>query len=789
MISFVFQKSNTLQKRFVRLFGLAILAMLFCGSSAMAQEPVFDAEFKVKTDTRLGMLSLNFTVPDGWHCFSTTQVPGGPTKSKITVKAEGVKVIGDFVPLEPAVAHKSEIFEIVVEEHEGFVTWQAPIEFDAGADPESVELTVKYDGQICNNDGTACKPVNEKLTATFVGFEKALAVPEQKTAKAIELLAPAKDHASDKKKGTPKKLTLDAYRPKSLHVELSGSIWTDDGKQNFKPGDEVTLEITAVPVDEYHFYAYEIIDPMSPSPTLISFETPEGWQVLEPAVSVEPVDHDGALEHSEPTTWSFKVKIPADAASDQVVSITGGIFMLTCNDQGCDRPTDTQFAVKIPMGTDSAAALEFSKGKSGAVKKAIKAGNYAGNMKGKAAAEKPAGEAVPATEQKTGGSGHAGVKFGEHNVRPDTPEEIAVMARLYQVDDKIKYLDAADMEANPIGSGGTSDRKQTSLARALLFAFLGGALLNLMPCVFPVLGIKVMGFVKQGGENAAKVRMHGLAFAAGLVVSMWVLAGALLILKYNFTQNIIWGEQMANPYFVGGIIVLLFMLGLNMAGVFEVGTSLSSVGGQASNKEGYSGSFFSGVLTTLIATPCSGPFLGTAMTYALSQSGVISMLMFTVFGLGIALPYVLLSFFPPLIKRLPKPGPWMETFKVTMAFALFATVAFFMQTFGAQTGVEGVNYMLMGLVVIGLAAYFYGSFGEGHIAAGKRWAFGYLMPCLIAAAGCWLVFSASSRLVVADDVVSEVSDGPIPWVTWNPGKVKDSLKKQQIVWVDYTADW
>jgi len=112
-----------------------------------------------------------------------------------------------------------------------------------------------------------------------------------------------------------------------------------------------------------------------------------------------------------------------------------------------------------------------------------------------------------------------------------------------------------------------------------------------------------------------------------------------------------------------------------------------------------------------------------------------------------------------------------------------------MQTFGAQTGVEGVNYMLMGLVVIGLAAYFYGSFGEGHIAAGKRWAFGYLMPCLIAAAGCWLVFSASSRLVVADDVVSEVSDGPIPWVTWNPGKVKDSLKKQQIVWVDYTADW
>ena len=773
MISFAFQNLDAIKTRWVRLFGFALLTALLCGSSAMAQDPIFDAEFKVKTDTRLGMMSLNFTVPDGWHCFSTTQVPGGPIKSKITVKGDGVKVIGDFVPLEPASSHKSDIFEIVVEEHEGFVTWQAPIQLDAGVDPDSVELTVKYDGQICNNSGMACKPVNEKLTAVFVGFEKDLEVPEQKTAAKV-------GQASDKKKGTPKKLTLEAYRPKSLHVEYSGSIWTDDGKQNFKPGDEVTLEINAVPVGDFHFYAYETIDPVSPSPTLISFEAPSGWQVLEPTVSDEPVEHEGALEHSFPTTWTFKVKIPADAATDQVVAINGGIFMLTCNRQGCDRPTDTQFTVNIPMGTDSAAALEFSKGKSGAVAKAVKAGNYAGNNK--VAGDKPAGEAAPASEQKAGGTGHA---ESEEDVQQDTPEQIEAMALLYKVDEKIKFLDAADMEANPIGSGGVSSEKQTSLGIALLFAFLGGALLNLMPCVFPVLGIKVMGFVKQGGENAAKVRMHGLAFAAGLVVSMWVLAGALLILKNVYGQDIIWGEQMANPYFVGGIIVLLFLLGLNMAGVFEVGTSLTSVGGKVSNQEGYSGSFFSGVLTTLIATPCSGPFLGTAMTYALSQTGVISMLMFTVFGLGIALPYVLLSFFPPLIKRLPKPGPWMETFKVTMAFALFATVAFFMQTFGAQTGVAGISYMLMGLVIIGLAAYFYGSFGEGHIAAGKRWAFGYLMPGMIAAAGFWVVFNGTTQAAVS----VATNEGTIPWVNWNPGKVQDSINKKQIVWVDYTADW
>ncbi len=784
MNSFAFQKSSDLKKRLACFFGFALLTVLLCGSSALAQEPDFDSDFKIKTDTRQGIVTLNCTVPDGWHCFSTTQVPGGPVKSTITVTGEGVKVVGDFVSLDMPAAHESDVFGIIVEEHEGFVTWEAPIELDASVDPGKVKLTVKYDGQICTNDGMACKPVNDKLTATFAGFEKDLAVPEQKQDDGdIELLTPpAKvDQAVAKKEANPKKLQLDLYQPQDTHVTLVGSIWTDDGQQNFKPGDEVTLEITAEPLDGFHCYAYGTTEPADYLPTLISFKRPKGWKIAGPTVSVEPVEHhQGVLEHEGPTTWSFKVKIPADAAADQAVAITGGVRVHTCTSTGCDGPSDNQFTVTVPMGTDSAAALKFAAAEDGSVEAAVQAGNFAD----KANAGSSAAGNSHASGAKSKKTDHQ--KF-EHDVRPDTPEEITAMARLYKVDKKIKYLDAADMEANPVGSGGTSDQKQTSLPVALMFAFAGGAILNLMPCVFPVLGIKVMGFVKQGGESQSKVRMHGLAFAAGLVVSMWVLAGGLLLLKNVWGQNIIWGEQMANPYFVGGIIVLLYLLGLNMAGVFEVGTSMSSVGGNVSNKEGYGGSFFSGVLTTLIATPCSGPFLGTAMTYALSQSAVISMLMFTVFGLGIASPYVLLSFFPPLIKRLPRPGAWMETFKVTMAFALFATVAFFMQTFGAQTGLQGVNYMLMGLVVIGLAAYFYGSFGEGHIAAGKRWAFGYLMPLAIAAAGFWVVFSGASLESMATE--GGVSDGEMPWVAWNPGKVKSSLNKGQIVWVDYTADW
>lgn len=352
----------------------------------------------------------------------------------------------------------------------------------------------------------------------------------------------------------------------------------------------------------------------------------------------------------------------------------------------------------------------------------------------------------------------------------DTPEEIAAMAELYDVNSKINFVKLD-------GSSG----KATFWA-ALFGAFVGGMLLNLMPCVFPVLGLKVMGFVEQAGSDPAKIKLHGIAFAAGLIFSMWVLAGFILAIKLYWGEEVNWGQQMGDPFFVGGIVILLFVLGLNLAGVFEMGLFMTRVGSGSEHK-GYMGSFASGIITTLVATPCSGPFLGTAMSYTLSQSAMVAMFLFTIFGLGIAFPYLVLAFFPSLINMLPRPGAWMETFKKLMAFTLFAAAAFFIKSFGNQTGVEGLSWYLMALCVIALAAFFYGKWSPAYVKPKLRYVWGWAVPFLIAGAGIWMYIEAAQTkapLLAASD------DG---WEIWVPGKVTARLAENKPVWVDYTADW
>ncbi|HEX2862539.1 MAG TPA: protein-disulfide reductase DsbD domain-containing protein, partial [Lacunisphaera sp.] len=208
---------------------------------------------------------------------------------------------------------------------------------------------------------------------------------------------------------------------------------------------------------------------------------------------------------------------------------------------------------------------------------------------------------------------------------------------------------------NPKSQGPAS-----GLAGTMLLALVGGLILNLMPCVFPVLGIKVLGFVNQAGHDRRKVVAHGLVYTFGVLLSFWILAGVILALRAS-GQEIGWGAQLQSPGFVFGMAVFLLIFSLNLSGLFEIGLAATAVGGKLQMKSGYSGSFFSGILAVLVSTPCSAPFLAPALGAAFSTafSATESMLIFTMIAIGLASPYLLLSLFPAAVRFLPRPGAWM----------------------------------------------------------------------------------------------------------------------------------
>lgn len=324
------------------------------------------------------------------------------------------------------------------------------------------------------------------------------------------------------------------------------------------------------------------------------------------------------------------------------------------------------------------------------------------------------------------------------------------------------------------GTGPVAGGAKTSLLAVIATAFLGGLILNLMPCVFPVLGLKIMGFVEQAGSERKKIVAHGLWFAFGVLTSFWILAGALIAVRAGGAE-LGWGFQLQSPMFVFFLALLLFLFALNLSGLFEVGTTLTSVGGGLTEKKGYSGSFFSGILATLVATPCAAPFLAPALGAALALPASQSMLVFTFVALGLSTPYLLLSAFPALIEKLPRPGAWMETFKQAMAFLLYGTVAYLVWVLLGQVDDRGSLWILFSLVIASLAAWIYGRYAGLAASAKSKWI------ARIAAAALLLVTVQMGR--------SAARPSEITWEKWAPGKAEEWVAKGRTVYVDFTARW
>jgi len=317
------------------------------------------------------------------------------------------------------------------------------------------------------------------------------------------------------------------------------------------------------------------------------------------------------------------------------------------------------------------------------------------------------------------------------------------------------------------------------LLAALGLALLGGAILNLMPCVFPVVSIKVLGFIEQARGKPARLRAHGLAFAAGVMVSFWVVAGILRALRAQ-GEALGWGYQLQSPPVVAALAFLFFVLALNLSGLFQVGSSLQSLAGKLRLRNDYADSALAGLLATLVATPCTVPFMGAALGFALTQPAIVAMLVFSALALGMSSPYLLLCFWPALIRRIPRPGRWMETLRQVLAFPLYLTVVWLAWVLGRQAGVDAVARLLAGLTLIAAALWLMGRW-RASTETGKRATM--IAALVLAVVGCLFAWPGNKA---AEAVADEVSG---PWKRWSPAALASARAEGRAVFVDFTAAW
>ncbi len=307
--------------------------------------------------------------------------------------------------------------------------------------------------------------------------------------------------------------------------------------------------------------------------------------------------------------------------------------------------------------------------------------------------------------------------------------------------------------------------------------FLGGLILNLMPCVFPVIGLKIMGFVQQAGENRRSIALHGVTFALGVLASFAALSGILFAIRAaalkNGTELKGWGYQLQDPWVVVVLLLLMFILGLNMFGLFEIGISATSVGSKWQSKTGHSGSFFSGVLATIVATPCSAPFLGVAIGAAMALPAYQFFPAFGAMALGLAAPYLTLSLMPHLVEKLPRPGAWMESFKQAMSFLLFASAAGLLWVYSGLIGQEYLLAPLLGLCLIAAGAWIYG-----------RW---YLPHKTRRVRATALIITAA--FAISGTVMALPKEKDDLWQPWSEETVENLLSEGAPVYIDFTAQW
>ncbi|MFA0810922.1 protein-disulfide reductase DsbD family protein [Microbulbifer epialgicus] len=330
--------------------------------------------------------------------------------------------------------------------------------------------------------------------------------------------------------------------------------------------------------------------------------------------------------------------------------------------------------------------------------------------------------------------------------------------------------------ANPSGStpsqGTSTGSSSTTLPLALLFAFAGGLLLNLMPCVFPVLSIKLLA-VSQAAQDDSQRHHHGWAYTAGVILSFVAIAAVMLALRAG-GEAIGWGFQLQSPWLVAGLAYLFFIMGLGLSGVTEFGAGLMGVGSNLNNSQGLRGSIASGALATLVASPCTAPLMGSALGFAVTQPAAVALSVFAALGAGMAFPFLLLTYIPGLVKKLPQPGPWMDRLKQLLAFPMYLTAVWLLWVLGRQAGGDGIALVLTGAVAIAFALWLWPR---------PQW---HWLRGTVAIAALAFAVTLLPRLSTVTQVQQQASDY---WQPYSAEKLEAARSEGRAVLANMTAAW
>lgn len=567
---------------------------------------------------RAGLISITARMADDWHIYSVTQSAGGPVRSKIKPDASpDFTVTGEFKPSQPP---KKRVDEraypgLTLEEHEGSVTWTAPIELSAGVDPAKLKITGKLFAQACS--GSQC---NVPQDFPF-------------TARLEPSLAQTTKQPPDVERASAENLNEGTY--KIDDIVFHGHV----SPPTVAPGGKLTLVISAEPAAGWHIYELrgKPAASVGSKPTLLVLTETSGLKFTAAVASEKPLHHEkNSLGfHDQAVTWTVEMPVPGGKKRGPI-KIEGLLGYQICKNQdgGCKRPDALGFSAELTIGyqtDDGQVPLKFTADKS-----------YT-----------DAEKLVKNPAQASGQGGSDGATGGGKTtlLNPD--------------------------QFKPAGVGG----EQSSLAFMLGVAFLGGLILNLMPCVLPVIGLKILSFVEQSGHSRRQAFLLNLWYSLGMLAVFMALATLPVVSRLWFNQQFGWGQQFSYDAFNITLTAIVFVMALSFLGVWEIpipGFVGGGTAGQLAAKEGFSGAFAKGAITTVLATPCSGPFLGSALGFAVVQPPLVIYLMFASIGLGMASPYLLIGAYPQLLRFLPKPGAWMDTFKQTMGFVLLATVVYLM---------------------------------------------------------------------------------------------------------------